>query len=172
MNKVLETERFYLRELKVTDAQMFYALNLDPEVTRYTGDTSFHSISEAMEFLENYDHYEKYGYGRWAIIDKEKGACWGWCGLKKRVDGNIDMGYRLFQSKWGKGCATEVGVACIQFAFETLKLPEIIAEAVTENKASFRVMERMGFEFWKASEDHGMETQVYKLTREDYLKKD
>ena len=55
MEVVIETERFLLRELKTTDANMFYSLNLDPEVTRYTGDTAFHSISEAMDFLDNYE---------------------------------------------------------------------------------------------------------------------
>ncbi len=168
MDWIIETERFYMRELKVTDANMFYALNLDPEVTRYTGDTAFHSISEAMDFLDNYDDYQKHGFGRWAVIDKESSEAWGWCGLKKRDDGIVDMGYRLFQEKWGKGCATEVGKACVKYAFEELKLEEIIAEAVAENSASFRVMKRLGFEFWKEGEDHGFKTNIYKMTKDDY----
>lgn len=168
MNAVIETERFFMRELRTTDANMFYALNLDPEVTRYTGDTAFHSISEAMDFLDSYDDYQKHGFGRWAVIDKETKEPWGWCGLKKRTDGTVDMGYRLFQEKWGKGCATEVGKACVKYAFEDLKLDEIIAEAVSENSASFRVMERLGFQFWKTGKDHGYETHIYKMTKDDY----
>lgn len=168
MEAVIETERFYLRELKTTDANMFYSLNLDPEVTRYTGDTAFHSISEAMDFLDSYDHYEKHGFGRWAVVSKEDGDSWGWCGLKQRENGLIDMGYRLFQEKWGKGCATEVGTACVKHAFETLKLEEIIAEAVEENVASFRVMERLGFKYWKDGTDHGYKTNIYKMTKDDY----
>jgi hypothetical protein len=46
---------------------------------------------------------------------------------------------------------------------------ELIAEAVVENKASFRVMERLGFEYWKNSQDHNYETKVYRFTRENYL---
>ncbi len=168
MKKILETERFYLRELTPDDAPMFYSLNLDPEVTRYTGDSAFHSIAEAMDFLENYKDYELNGFGRWAIIEKETNEAWGWCGLKKRESGDIDMGYRIFHDKWGKGCATECGKACVKHAFETLKLNELIAEAVIENKASFRVMERLGFKFWKNGRDHDYDTSIYRLRKEEF----
>jgi len=167
---VIETERFLMRELKTTDANMFYSLNFDPEVTRYTGDTAFHSLSEAMDFLDDYNDYEKHGFGRWAVLSKEDSESWGWCGLHRREDGNVDMGYRLFQEKWGKGCATEVGRACVKYAFENLELPEIIAEAVEENAASFHVMERLGFKYWKDGEDHGYKTNIYKMTKDDYSK--
>lgn len=168
MERVIETERFYLRELNTNDAQMFYALNLDPEVTRYTGDTAFHSISEAWDFLDNYNDYKLHGFGRWAIIHKETHEKWGWCGLKRRESGFVDMGYRIFQDYWGKGCATEVGKACVNHAFEKLNLDEIIAEAVVENSASFRVMERLGFQFWKDGEDHGFKTRIYKMNQQDF----
>lgn len=169
MEGVIEKERFLLRELKVTDANMFYSLNLDPEVTSFTGDSAFRSISEAMEFLENYSDYKKNGFGRWAIVHKVTGELWGWCGLKKREDIQVDLGYRLFQDKWRKGCATEVGKACIEFGFKTLNLNEIVAEAVIENKASFKVMERLGFTYKMDSKDHGMPTKVYSITRANYL---
>ena len=78
------------------------------------------------------------------------------------------MGYRLFQEKWGKGCATEVGQACVKYAFEILELPEIIAEAVAENAASFRVMDRLGFKYWKDGQDNGYKTNIYKMTKNDY----
>lgn len=169
MKVVIETERFVLRELVLEDAPIFYSLNLDPEVTRYTGDTAFNSISEAWDFLDNYKDYELHGFGRWIIEDKTTGGAWGWCGLKKRESGEIDMGYRLFQNKWGKGCASECGKACVKYAFEELGLEELIAEAVEENAASFRVMERIGFRFSHHGNDHGFKTQVYTLNKSDYL---
>jgi len=171
MKKILETERFYFRELTPDDARMFYSLNLDPEVTRFTGDSASHSIAEAMDFLDDYKDYELHGFGRWAIIYKETNQSWGWCGLKKRESGEVDMGYRIFQDKWGKGCATECGKGCVKYAFETLKLDELIAEAVVENKASFRVMERLGFTYLKKSRDHDYDTLVYHISREDYENK-
>ena len=79
---------------------------------------------------------------------------------------------RIFQEKWGKGCASECGRACLDYAFNSLKIDELIAEAVVENSASFKVMERLGFQFSAHGEDHGYKTKVYTLKRSDYLKKE
>ncbi len=71
MKKVLETKRLYLRKLRVRGAEFFYSLNLDESVMKYTGEDSFKSIKEAFSFLKNYNYYDKYGLGRWAVIDKK-----------------------------------------------------------------------------------------------------
>ena len=47
-----------------------YELNLDPEVIKYTGNVAFNSIDEALQFIRDYDQYEKYGMGRWTAIRK------------------------------------------------------------------------------------------------------
>ena len=52
MKTILETERLLLREFQVKDAQKMYELNTDPEVIKYTGDTSFESIQQAKIFLK------------------------------------------------------------------------------------------------------------------------
>ena len=67
----LETERTYMRNLIPDDAENFFALNLDPEVMRFTGDNPFNSLEESREFLRNYDQYEKYGVGRLAVIERK-----------------------------------------------------------------------------------------------------
>ena len=81
MTIVSQTSRLILSEFSAGDASSFYELNLDSEVIKYTGDKAFESVEQAMEFLSQYTHYAKYGYGRWAIRDKE-GNYLGWCGLK------------------------------------------------------------------------------------------
>ncbi|MEO0037776.1 MAG: hypothetical protein RIQ59_987, partial [Bacteroidota bacterium] len=37
MKQILETQRTFLREITVADAEQAYLLNLDPEVIQYTG---------------------------------------------------------------------------------------------------------------------------------------
>ena len=69
--QILETERLFLREITVNDAETAYLLNLDTDVIKYTGDKSFDSIESARQFLTSYDHYKKYGFGRWAVIRKQ-----------------------------------------------------------------------------------------------------
>jgi ribosomal-protein-alanine N-acetyltransferase len=54
--------------MNLADAQLAYDLNLNPEVIKYTGDVPFKNIEEARSFIIDYDHYSKYGFGRWAVI--------------------------------------------------------------------------------------------------------
>ena len=82
MKIILESERLYLREFINSDGLHFYDLNNDFEVLKYTGDESFKSLEEAMDFIKNYSDYKRNGYGRWAVCLKETHEFLGWCGLK------------------------------------------------------------------------------------------
>ncbi|MNU76505.1 anhydro-N-acetylmuramic acid kinase [compost metagenome] len=145
---VLETERLYLREMTPEDAESAYLLNLDPEVIRYTGDDPFESMEEAKAFLEKYDHYQKYGFGRWGVILKETNEYLGWCGLKYTPElDEFDIGYRFMRKFWGFGYATEAAEACLHYGFDQLTLPAIVGRAMPENGASVRVLEKIGLTY-------------------------
>lgn len=148
MKIILETERLYFRELDVQDSESFYRLNNNPNVIRYTGNSAFKTIEEAYLFLENYHDYALNGYGRWAVIAKANDEFLGWCGLK--YDGDLDetdIGFRFFEEKWNKGYATESAKACLDYGFENLKLKKIVGRAMQDNKASIKVLEKIGLQF-------------------------
>lgn len=164
MKTMLETPRLILREFDPTDGPHAYALNLDPEVMRYTGDKSFASEEEATEFLRNYTDYRKNGYGRWAVIRKADMEFLGWCGLKLLPDGTVDIGYRFFKKYWNMGYASESAQACMDYGFNVLGLPEIIGRVSRHNGASVRVLEKLGLQFWKHESCEGIEdSMIFKL---------
>lgn len=167
--KILESERLYLRELTLTDTENFYLLNKDPEVIRHTGDVSFKSQNDAELFLKEYDHYRKYGHGRWAVINKVNETFIGWCGLKytPEID-EYDIGFRFFKSEWNKGFATESAKACIIFGFKNFKINEIVGRAMKENIGSVRVLEKIGLRLDKDFDFDGEEGVIYKVQREEY----
>ena len=145
---IIETQRCYLRELSVYDAQFFYDLNADSEVIKYTGDMPFNTLQEAESFLRNYNQYELYGFGRWAVINKTTGDFLGWCGLKYLPDQNeVDLGYRFFKKYWNQGFATETAKACIAYGFNDLNLAKIIGRAMEMNVGSIKVLEKAGLTF-------------------------
>jgi RimJ/RimL family protein N-acetyltransferase len=148
MKTILETNRCYLRELSVDDAQHFFDLNADQEVILYTGDKAFSNVAEAKSFLENYKQYELYGYGRWAVIDKLNNDFLGWCGLKysPKLD-EIDVGFRFFKKYWNQGYATETAKACIEYGFNHLQMNKIIGRAMELNVGSVKVLEKIGMTF-------------------------
>ncbi|WP_226994369.1 GNAT family N-acetyltransferase [Myxococcus hansupus] len=160
---MLNTPRILLRELTLADAESLYRLNADPEVIRYTGDAAFADVEAAKEFLKSYDHYEKYGFGRWAVIRKEDGEFLGWCGIKytPEVD-EYDVGFRFFKKCWGGGYATEAAKVSLDYGLNELRIKTLVGRTMKANTASVRVLEKLGMTYWKSMDFHGGEWVVYK----------
>jgi len=87
------------------------------------------------------------------------------------------VGWRVSRPFWGRGYAPEAAAASIRFAFETLRLPEIVANTVAENTSSRRVMEKLGmshdarddFDHPRIPEGHLLRHQVlYRLPRDHW----
>lgn len=164
MKKVLETERTYLRELTIADAESFYRLNLDEEVLQYTGDVAFDSINHAKTFLEKYDQYAKFGVGRWAVIHKETEAFLGWCGLKFTATSNeYDIGFRFFKKHWNQGYATETAKACVDYGLHTLQIKSIVGRAMKTNTASVKVLEKIGLHYERDFDFDGNIGVIYSI---------
>jgi ribosomal-protein-alanine N-acetyltransferase len=165
---ITETPRLHLREITVDDAKNAYELNLDPEVIKYTGDGPFSSIEDARDFLSKYDHYKKYGFGRWAVINKTDNDFLGWCGLKYTEEKNeFDVGFRFFKKHWNKGYATESAKACIDLGFNKFNMDRIVGRAMKENTASINVLKKIGLTFWKNDTCGGEDGVIYLIGKKD-----
>ena len=163
------TEAFYFRPFQEEDASFLFELNNDPEVIRWTGDPPFESVEAALQFILHYDHYEKYGIGRWCVVDTKTHEPLGWCGIKFHEKENFyDLGYRFAQKHWGKGLATASSKQCIQFAFEHLHLKELIGRVAIGNDASDRVLIKCGMTFQRLEECHHHQARIYSITQEQY----
>ncbi|MFP3833340.1 GNAT family N-acetyltransferase [Chryseobacterium sp. SIMBA_028] len=166
MKKILETDRFLLRELTVDDAMSFYELNKNSKVIQYTGDRSFESVEEAVTFLRNYKDYGENGYGRWAVIDKSNNEFLGWCGLKyDSSKDETDLGFRFFEKFWNRGVATESAIACLKYGLGQLKLKKIVGRAMSENIASIKVLQKLGFTFDKEFDFDGYKGVIYTIEK-------
>ena len=166
MKFIIETDRLLLREFILDDAEMFYQLNSNPNVIRFTGNAAFKSIEEAKSFLENYNDYKANGYGRWAVINKKSNEFIGWCGLKYgELENETDIGFRFFEEEWNKGYATESSTACLKYGFEVLKLNRIIGRAMKENTASIKVLEKIGLVYETDYIFENKEAVIYKIEK-------
>lgn len=165
--KPFTTDRLIIRELSVDDTYYFHLLNEDPEVIQYTGDVSFKNTEAARQFLAEYDHYEKYGLGRWAVIRKVDNAFLGWCGLKYSPDKNEhDIGFRFFKQYWNMGYATEAAKKCIEVGFNTFKLPFIVGRVMKKNTASIKVLEKIGLTLVSDYNFEGHEGYLFKIKKD------
>ncbi|GAB3826716.1 GNAT family N-acetyltransferase [Kribbella italica] len=67
-------------------------------------------------------------------------------GLEWAAD-RLELGWALVESARGRGYATEIGAAGLEFAFGTLGAQAVIAFTEQHNRASRAVMERMGMQY-------------------------
>jgi len=147
MDTVIETERMTLRKFTLDDAVAFLDLNSDPDVVRYAEKRVMKSLDEALEALRTAPlaDYEKYGYGRLAIILRDNEELIGFCGIKFLPElGLNELGYRLKKKYWGRGLATEAAQATLDYARDELLLDYVIALIVEGNVASVGVAEKLG----------------------------
>jgi [ribosomal protein S5]-alanine N-acetyltransferase len=88
-------------------------------------------------------------FGLWCAFEKESSHFVGWV-ILKHIEDNVsypvEVGYRLHYAYWGKGYATEMGKAIIQYA-KVLKLPELSAITSHENIKSQNVLNKLGMTY-------------------------
>lgn len=165
----IETERLILRPFCLEDIASSYAMNLDAEVSQYTGDGGIVSRAEIERRIKEdvLGDYKKHGFGRLAVELKGENNFIGFAGLKYLEDMDaVDLGYRFMKQYWGKGIATEAGKACIQLGFQTLELKKMIAMVLPENLASIGVLKKLSFEFEKNIVEDGLIAELYSLSKE------
>ncbi len=145
---VLHTERLRLRPFTDADAQPLYALHSSAHVMRYWDSPPWTDRARAERFIAVCRTMAEEGTGARVAIDRASdGAFVGWCGLSGWNPDyrSASLGYVLGDAMWGHGYATEAAHALLRWAFETLDLNRVQAEADTRNAASARVLEKMGF---------------------------
>ncbi|MEM5583318.1 GNAT family N-acetyltransferase [Roseibium sp. AS2] len=176
----LETERLLLRAWCAEDVDPFCDLCADPHVMRYFPETLTREKSESL-VSRCIEKQKKYGFCMAPVEVKATGAFLGFVGLNRPdygvplpFDPCVEIGWRLKQSGWGKGYASEAASAWLRFGFETVGLEEIVAFTIPDNLPSQKVMTRIGmtrdengdFLHPLLPEDHPVAPHVlYRLTR-------
>jgi ribosomal-protein-alanine N-acetyltransferase len=167
----IETERCILRPPTLADIDAWVAkLFSDPAVIRYVPKRDMTPREDAMRaYNQSEKTWSNHSYGGWAVIDKSNEQVIGRCGLTYHENsGDVEIGYGLTSTYWGKGLATEVARAIVRYGFETAKLNEIVGVAATENIASWRVLERVGFVFVKKDRFMGLDVVFYKIAPDQF----
>jgi len=149
MRTLLETYRLRLRTFTPTDAEHIFALDNDPVVMRYiNGGMSTPRQVVEEQILSTFLRYDEHfpGFGFWAAIQKATSDFVGWFVFRPR-EGDpqaIALGYRFRTAAWGKGYATEGAQALIDRGFAEWGVARVLATTYEENRASRRVMEKLG----------------------------
>lgn len=144
----LSTDRLRLRPFEDEDADALFALHSNAHVLRYWDSPPWSERSRAERFITACRTMAEEGTGARVAIDRASdGAFIGWCSLSRWNPEyrSAALGYCFTEASWGHGYATEAARAVLQWAFDTLDLNRVQAEADTRNIASARVLEKLGF---------------------------
>jgi RimJ/RimL family protein N-acetyltransferase len=144
----LETARLRLRPFTDADAEALFALHSSARAQRYWDSPPWTEPVRAERFIAVCRQMAEDGTGARVAIDRASdGGFLGWCSLTRWNPDyrSASLGYILDEAAWGHGYATEGARALLQWAYDTLDLNRVQAEADTRNIASARVLEKLGF---------------------------
>lgn len=170
MKKPIETERLILRELLDSDAELMFEMESNPNVHTFVGKKPLKHIDEVHEYIRLIQQqYKDFGIGRWAVVLKETNEFIGWSGIKLITEpinnhqNFYEIGYRFIQKHWGKGYATEAGLAFVDLAFNEMKVPFLYAYADSGNSDSRHILEKLGMQYVNSFEFEGEEEVWYEM---------
>lgn len=163
----LPAPRLLLRPAGPADLDAMHALWTEPDVRRYLWDDVAIPVEQAREVLEaTARHFAERRYGIWGVHERETDDLVGFAGCRPWGTGEPELLYGLRRAWWGRGFATEACHVVLAHVFETLGHPRVFAATDPPNVASIAVMERLGMTFDRRTEMHGLDTVVYRLSRE------
>jgi RimJ/RimL family protein N-acetyltransferase len=103
------------------------------------------SHHETRQFLHReLEHWERHDFGLW------------------------ELAYALMADFWGKGLATEMAQASLKVGFEQLGLADVVCFTMTTNRASQRVMEKVGFKYERDIIHADLPHVFYRLTADEW----
>lgn len=161
--RIFETERLEVRHYTKEDGDNFFLLNGDEEIVRYIRPAK--SREECDEFLmQNIRRYqEKPLEGRWAAVDKHSHELIGSFAFipipnaDKSDSERMQLGYSLLKPHWGKGYATELTLAGIEYVFTKTPLTELFAVTEARHAVSQKVLLKAGFKldetYWEGERE-------------------
>ncbi|MCI3921204.1 GNAT family N-acetyltransferase [Paenibacillus sp. TRM 82003] len=145
----IETERFLLRKMTVTDAQAVFEIFSDAEVTKDMGIKPFFEVKQAEEVIRLMNGlYEDNKALRWGIIRKDDNALVGTCGFNSwevNRGSRGEIAYDLCKRYWRRGYMTEVIKRVIDFGFEKVGLYRIEAFTNVDASPSINFLRHLGF---------------------------
>ncbi|MGI0490247.1 GNAT family N-acetyltransferase [Alkalinema pantanalense CENA528] len=177
---MIETSRLILRPLTEDDFIPLCVLFADPAVMQYVGDGQPRSPQSTTKYLQwVIDHQKQYGFSLLAVIRKSDNRWIGQCGLwhlehseeietEKIETEEIELGYKFMQDCWGQGYATEASLATLDYGFTTLALDRICAIAQPANRASQRVLHKVGMHYEKTGQYYGQTCVYYAVNRDQW----
>ncbi len=164
---ILTTPRLKMRAFNEQDVLPFHRILNQPNLLRYFSTSDPPSLEQVERMVTRLiKHWDEHGFGIWALESLATGELIGRSGLFAITEKNeVEIDFILATVFWGQGLATEAGRAGLHFGFESIGLPAIIGIVHPENKASQRLLEKIGLHLTRADNYFGMDCLRYEIIK-------
>jgi len=142
------------------------ALLSDPRVGATLGGVATAADVDAM-IARMATHWAAHGFGLFAFRDAATGELVARGGPHRmQLDGadEVEIGWTVAPERWNQGLATELGAASLGLAFGPLGLRDVISLTLHGNRASRRVMEKLGFAYERDTVHAGLPHVLYRAS--------
>jgi RimJ/RimL family protein N-acetyltransferase len=175
---LLTTDRLLLREFLTQDWHAVLTYQADPRFLRSAPWT--HRLQEDVERLVQdfirWQHEQPRCKYQLAIVLPTTHLLIGTCGIRMATADaqEAELGYELHPDYWGQGYVTEAAWRMLAFGFHTLTLQRVWAQCLAENRASVRVLERLGMRQERCQrrqtwmQNHWWDMVVYTIDRAEW----
>ena len=160
---MIETPRLLIRLPEDDDAEAYYAIHADPDVTRWLGGGGPNSIEdERNRIASRRAMHDELGYTMWTVEEKATNEVVGLAGLfpVEKVGPEIEVAYHFRKDRWGRGYATEAARACLDYGFDN-GLEKILGLVAPANTASIHVLEKCGMQRTGTGRYYDMDLLVF-----------
>lgn len=177
----LESDRLLLRDWMRADWKEAQVYSSDSEVCKHMiwGPNTERDTKDFIDTAIEISRIKpRRGY-ELAVVHREDNRVIGGCGMQiVGPTGTTAMiGYVLNREYWGRGIMTEAADLLMEFGFGKLNLHRIYATCDTENKASERIMQKLGMRreghFVKDTfiKERWRDSYLYAILEEEWLTK-
>ena len=147
---IFETERLFLKSVKIEDAHFILELYNSPKFLQFVGDRNIKVVEDAEKHIREkfLPHYETHGFGSYIIVRKSDSKKVGNVGIYKR-DGLAapDIGFSLLPEFERQGYGFEGSKRLLKSGFHEFGLTKISAITIKENIGSQKLIEKLGLQF-------------------------
>lgn len=177
----LETERLTLRNWQETDASSYMLLSQDVGYNCFSlpGQFLARTPEEAREKIQKrMELFNRLKLGKFPVFLKSTGEFIGTCGMEPfeldpsflRVNGRseVELGYRLCLKHWGNGYAQEAAGAILRYGFGPLNCARIMAFVLPQNRASVKILEKLGFNYLQEFLHYDLPHRLYEMPRDRF----
>ena len=165
----LQTDRFLIRQWRLDDVIALWQIMSDSRVHIHTGDSAWtkERTKKYIQLMVNKD-FQTLEVFHGACILKNNNTLIGFTGLNPYLPKQPELEWQFGVPYWGQGYATEIGKAVIKAAFSTTNIRAIYGMVNPQNKASMRVMEKIGMTSIGLQPFRGELDMMYKIDRDIY----